>query len=564
MNKKWQIYETKEELIEEISKKYELNKLLSTILVNRGIVEEKEIELFLKPTRADFHDPFLIKDMEIAVKRILKAINNKEKVIIYGDYDVDGITSITVLKSFLLERGLDVSQYIPNRLEEGYGLNIPAVEKISKEGYQLMITVDCGISAIEEIKYANELGLEVIVTDHHEAGNELPKALAVIDNKRKDSVYPFRELAGVGVVFKLIQALGIRLGLKEEEYLKYLDIVCIGTISDIVPLIDENRVIAKLGLMLIRQTKNIGLKSIINSSGYSKIDSNTISFGVAPRINACGRMGKAEEALKLFLSKNINEVNVLTRELNEYNRLRQETEKEIFENAIKQIEKENIDKNKTIIVGGKNWHHGVIGIVSSKITDMYFKPSILLSFEDDNIGKGSGRSIPGFDLHDALMKCANTIEKFGGHSMAVGVTIRKDKLEEFKKEFEQIATQEHIENIIPIINIDAKINLSDINKDIVESLKQLEPFGEGNKMPIFLFRNLKIDSIRALSEGKHLKLTLKDNNNIINAIGFNIGHLAEEYRIGDKIDVVGVLEVNTFNGVDNLQINIKDIMKSIE
>lgn len=564
MNKKWQIYETKEELVEEISKKYDLNKLLTTILVNRDIIEEEQIRLFLKPTRADFHDPFLIKDMEVAVERILKAINNKEKVIIYGDYDVDGITSITVLKSFLQERGLEVSQYIPNRLDEGYGLNIPAVEKISKEGYQLMITVDCGISAIEEIKHANELELEVIVTDHHEAGNELPKALAVIDNKRKDSNYPFRELAGVGVVFKLIQALGIKLGLKEEEYLKYLDIVCIGTISDIVPLVDENRVIAKLGLMLIRQTKNIGLKSIINSSGYSKIDSNTISFGVAPRINACGRMGKAEEALKLFLSKNINEVNTLTKELNEYNRLRQETEKEIFENAIKQIEKEHIDENKTIIVGGENWHHGVIGIVSSKITDMYFKPSILLSFEDDNIGKGSGRSIPGFDLHEALMKCSDTIEKFGGHSMAVGVTIKKDKLEEFKREFEQIATQEHIENIIPIINIDAKVNLSDINKDIVESLKQLEPFGEGNKMPVFVFRNLKIDSIRALSEGKHLKLTLKDNNTIVNAIGFNIGHLAEEYRIGDRIDVVGVLEVNTFNGVDNLQINIKDVMKSIE
>lgn len=563
MNKKWQIYGTDEELVEEISKKYNLNKLLTTILVNRNIIKEKDIRLFLNPTREDFHDPFLITDMEIAVNRILKAIEKKEKVIIYGDYDVDGITSITVLKSFLQERGLEVSQYIPNRLEEGYGLNIPAIEKISKEGYQLMITVDCGISAIEEIKYANSLGLETIITDHHEAGNELPEALAVIDNKRKDSKYPFRELAGVGVVFKLIQAIGIKIGLREEEYLKYLDIVCVGTISDIVPLSDENRVIAKLGLMLIRQTRNIGLKSIINSSGYSKIDSNTISFGVAPRINACGRMGKAEEALKLLVSKNINEVDRLTKELNEYNRLRQETEKEIFENVKKQIEKEHLNVNKTIIVGGENWHHGVIGIVSSKITEMYFKPSILLSFEEDNIGKGSGRSIPGFDLHDALMKCSDTIERFGGHSMAVGVTIKRDKLEKFKRKFEQIAENEHIEDIIPIINIDAKINLSDINKGTVDSLRQLEPFGEGNKMPIFVFKNLKIDSIRALSEGKHLKLTLKDNNTIINAIGFNIGQLAEEYRIGDKIDVVGVLEINTFNGVDNLQINIKDIMKSI-
>ena len=458
--------------------------------------------------------------MDIAVNRIIKAIENKENITIYGDYDVDGITSITVLKSFLNDIGVETNTYIPNRLIEGYGSNKEAIDKISKKGCNLMITVDCGISAIEEIEYANSLGIETIITDHHEAGNEIPKAIAVIDNKRKDSKYPFRELAGVGVVFKLIQAIGITLKLKEESYLKYLDIVCIGTISDIVPLVDENRVIAKLGLLLVAQTKNIGLRSIINSSGYNKIDSNAISFGVAPRINACG-------------------------------------------NAVEKIKEEHLDENKAIIVGGENWHHGVIGIVSSKITEMYFKPSILFSFEEDGIGKGSGRSIPGFDLHEALMKCSDTIEKFGGHSMAVGITVKKDNLEKFKKEFEQIATQSKIDEIIPIINIDAKVDLSDIDKEMVESLKQLEPFGEANKMPVFAFKNLKIDSIRALSEGKHLKLTLKDNNYIINAIGFNIGYLANEYRIGDKIDVAGVLEINTFNGVDNLQINIKDIMKSI-
>ena len=420
-----------------------------------------------------------------------------------------------------------------------------------------------GISAVEEIDYATELGIETIVTDHHEPGTELPKALAVIDNKRKDATYPFRELAGVGVAFKVIQALGTKLGLKEEAYLKYLDIVCLGTISDIVPLVDENRVIAKLGLLLVEQTRNIGLRSIINSSGYKKIDSTTISFGVAPRINACGRMGKAEEALELFLSSNINTVNDLTKRLNDHNSVRQATEKAIYENVIEKIEKEKLDDNKVLIVTGENWHHGVIGIVSSKITDMYFKPSILLSFEEDGIGKGSGRSIPGFDLHEALSKCSDKIEKFGGHSMAVGITVKKDDLEDFKQELEKIATESKIDEIIPIVNIDAKINLSDINKDMVASLKQLEPFGEANKMPIFAFKNLKIDSIRALSEGKHLKLTLKDNNNIINAIGFNMGYLVDEYRIGDKIDVAGVLEVNTFNGVDNLQINMKDIMKSV-
>ena len=563
MNKKWQLYEINEEEVEKIENKYKINKLLATILVNRNIKEPKDIRLFLKPTREDFHDPYLIKDMEIAVQRIIKAINNKEKVTIYGDYDVDGITSITVLKSFLSDIGLECESYIPDRLEEGYGLNKNAIDSILKKGCDLMITVDCGISGNEEIDYANSLGIETIVTDHHEPGDKLPNAIAVIDNKRKDSTYPFRELAGVGVVFKLIQALGIKLGLKEETYLKYLDIVCLGTISDIVPLVDENRVIAKLGLMLVQQTRNIGLRSIINSSGYKKVDSTTISFGVAPRINACGRMGMAEEALNLFLSKNINEVNELTKRLNEHNSLRQSIEKQIFEEVLKQIEENDLDKHKVIVLGGKNWHHGVIGIVSSKVTEMYFKPSILLSFEEDGIGKGSGRSIPGFDLHEALTKCGQTIEKFGGHSMAIGITLKKDKFEEFKNKFEQIAIDEHIERIVPIIKIDAKINLDDINKEMVESLKQLEPFGEANKMPIFLFKNLKIDSIRALSEGKHLKLTLKDKNNIINAIGFNIGKLADEYRIGDKIDVVGTLEINTFNGVDNLQINIKDIMKSI-
>ena len=315
--------------------------------------------------------------------------------------------------------------------------------------------------------------------------------------------------------------------------------------------------------MLINQTRNIGLASILKSSGYRKIDSNTISFGVAPRINACGRMGKAEEALELLLSKNINNANELTKKLNQYNLTRQETERKIFENAIKQIEKEHLDNNKTIIVGGENWHHGVIGIVSSKITEMYFKPSILLSFEEDGIGKGSGRSIPGFDLHEALTKCTYTIEKFGGHSMAVGITIKKENFTKFRQEFEQIAENANIDKIIPIIQVDSKIDLKDVNKDMIESLKQLEPFGEGNRMPIFSFKNLKIDSIRALTEGKHLKLTLKDNNTIINAIGFNLGNLSEEYRIGDKIDVAGVLEINSFNGVDSMQINIKDIMRSL-
>ena len=562
MSKKWQVYQVDNKKVEQIQQKYGVNKLLATILANRGIVEEKQIDKFLHPKRSDFYNPYEMPDMEIAVNRIIKAIENKEKTIIYGDYDVDGITSVTVLKSFLEERGLKVDEYIPNRLNEGYGLNNKAVETIASQGYTLMITVDCGISAIEEVKYANELGIETIITDHHEPGNELPDALAVVDAKRKDNKYPFRNLAGVGVVFKLSQAIGMRLGLEEKEYLKYLDIVCIGTISDIVPLVDENRVIVKLGLKLVEQTKNLGLRSILKSAGYSKIDSTTISFGVAPRINASGRMGHQEDALKLFLSKEINEVNELTQKLNDYNRIRQETEKNIYTEVIEQIEKDNLAKRNTIVVMGKNWHHGVIGIVSSKITEMYFKPSILLCEEDD-YGKGSGRSIPGFDLYEALTECKDFIDRFGGHSMAIGINIKKENFENFKDKLEEIATQKHIEDIVPILKIDAQVSLDEISKDMVDSLKELEPFGEENKTPVFVFKNLKIDSIRALSEGKHLKLTLKDSKNIVNAIGFNLGELTNEYKIDDRVDVVGNLEINSFNGMENIQINIKDIMKSL-
>lgn len=561
MIKKWEFYNSDEKLVNEICEKYNLNKVIGKIIVNRHVVNDEDVRIFITPTRDDFHNPFLFKGMDIAVDRIIKAINNKEKILIYGDYDVDGITSTTVLKKYLMDRGISVDTYIPNRLHEGYGLNKKAIDTIKERNIDLIITVDCGISAIEEVDYAVRLGMDIIVTDHHEVGEKLPNALAVIDAKRKDNTYPFRSLAGVGVVFKLIQALSIKLEIKPEEYLKYLDLVCVGTISDIVPLEGENRTIAKLGLMLIKVTRNLGLRELIKSSGYKEIDSNTISFGVAPRINACGRMGHEEEALKLFLAEDLESATKITKELNEYNTLRQSTEKAIYEEAVQQIEKNRLDENNSIILGGKGWHHGVIGIVSSKVTDKYYKPSILLSFED-NIAKGSGRSVPGFDLYEGLAKCEDLLEKYGGHSMAVGLTLKKENLENFKERFEQIAKEKNIKELVPIIYIDDELKLKDINMDLVKSISILEPFGEANKVPLFLIRNLKIDSIRALSEGRHLKLTLRDENFVINAIGFELGYLAEEYRIGDRIDVVGTLEINSFNGFSSIQINMKDIRKS--
>ncbi len=545
MNKKWEFYEKNSEEIIDIAKKHNISELLTKILVNRGITDDKEIDTFLNPTRNDFYDPYLMPDMDKAVERIIKAINNQEKVMIYGDYDVDGITSITVLKKFLEERGLKTGHYIPNRLEEGYGLNENAIRSIAEQKYTLMITVDCGISGIEEVELANQLGIETIITDHHEQSESLPNAYAIINAKRKDSQYPFRGLAGCGAVFKLIQAISLRLGLEEKEFLKYLDIVCVGTISDIVPLVDENRVIAKLGLKLVAQTRNIGLRELILQSGYKKIDSNTISFGVAPRINACGRMGYQEEALDLFLTNNIEEARKITARLNSYNLERQTKEKDIFEQAIKELEKEDIEKLNTIVLSGDNWHHGVIGIVASKLTEKFYKPTILICFED-NIGKGSGRSLPGFDLHEALVETSAYLEKYGGHEMAVGLSLKKEKYNDFKLAFEEIAKSKNIQQIIPVIKIDSIITAKDVNKKTIQDLEMLEPFGEKNKNPIFVYKNLKIDSIRALSEGKHLKLTLKDDNLLINAIGFNLGYLSEEYLIGDKIDIAGNLEINKY------------------
>ena len=565
MNRKWEFYNQDENLVQKIAKEHNISELLAVILVNRGITQKKDIDIFLNPTRKDFHDPYSMPDMEKAVNRILKAIDEKEKVIIYGDYDVDGITSITVLKKFLKERGLDVGYYIPNRLDEGYGLNKDAIEKIAEEGYKLIITVDCGISGIEEIKFAYEKGMEVIVTDHHEPLEELPDALAVVDCKRKDNKYPFKNLAGCGVVFKLAQAISQRLNLDEKEYLKYLDIVCVGTISDIVPLVDENRVIAKLGLKLVEQTRNPGLKALLVASGYKEVNSNTVSFGVAPRINACGRMGYSYKALDLLLEEDYNKALEIASEIKEFNNQRQAEEKHIFEEANEQIKEKHLEKEDSIILGGNSWHSGVIGIVASKITEMYFRPSILICFDDDeNIGKGSGRSIPGFDLHDALMKCKDNLSGFGGHSMAVGVSVDKNNFEKFIQDFLKIAKEADISSLVPVLNIDAILNIDEITKNMIESMSELEPFGEANPMPVFAFKGLKIASIRSLTDGKHLKLGLKSNNNTyVNAIGFNLGHFASEFKIGDKIDVAGNLEINSFNGVENIQINLKDIMKSI-
>lgn len=558
MNRKWQVNEIDNNEIERIEKSFNISKLVASIIAGKGLKTDEEIEVFLHPRRTDFHNPFLMPDMEKAANRIVEAIKNNEKVAIYGDYDVDGITSSTVLHRFLKDRGLNTNIYIPNRLCEGYGLNAEEIKKIAEEGHTLMITVDCGITGKAEVELAKSLGIDTIVTDHHEPPEELPEAIAVVDCKRKDNKYPFRELAGVGVTFKLTQAISKILNLKEEENLKYLDIVCIGTISDIVPLVDENRTISKLGLMLLNQTKNVGLKVLLESLGYKKIDSTAVSFGIAPRVNACGRMGHERVALELFLTDDVKRARELAKELNDFNTKRQEIEKRIFEEALEQIKNGQEEKNPCIILRKENWHHGVIGIVSSKITEMYFKPSILMAIEGEDC-KGSGRSIPGFDIHEALEKCNKTIKQFGGHSMAIGITVESANFEAFKSSVLNYAKEKHIEDIVPVLNIDEKLQLKDITMKDVRDLALLEPFGEANKPPLFQINNVKIETIRTLSEGKHLKMDIKDDNTKFGTIGFNLGSLANEYKIGDKIDIAGYLEINSFGGRDSIQINIKDI-----
>lgn len=560
MNKKWEYIEADNGRVVEIASKHGISEIIAKVLLNRGISDDNDIESFLHPKLENLNDPFLLNDMDIAVDRIIECIETKQKITIYGDYDVDGITSIATLSKFLTELGIDNDYYLPNRLDEGYGLNNNALDKIAASGTKLLITVDCGISAYDEIEYAKSIGLEVIVTDHHECPEKLPLALAVIDPKREDSTYPFSSLAGVGVTFKLIYAISLKLGLDRKRYLKYLDIVCLGTVADIVPLIDENRIIVNYGLILVRETRNIGLRALIDITGYTSIDSTSISFGIAPRINACGRMGEAEIALKLLLTASESEARAIAEKLNELNKERQDVEKKIINEAIDIIERDKLYNNDIIIVGSLNWHHGVIGIVASKITELYYKPSVLISFED-GVGKGSGRSIEGFDLHEALTLCSQYLDKFGGHEMAIGLSLKEENFNDFKINLEKITSDRIDKEALPSIKIDAIVDIRNINMEIFAHMKLLEPYGESNPSPLFVSKNLKVESVRLLSNDKHLKISLKDGNVILNAIGFNLGD--KQVRLGDKVDVVYALEINRYNNMESIQLNVKDIKKSL-
>ena len=561
MQKTWCLRKYDEKQIEKIKSTYNVSDIMAKLLISRDI-EFKDIDMFLNGTIDDLYDPYDIKDMEKIVERIDIAIKRNEKICIYGDYDVDGITSITIMYKFLTKLGLDIMYYLPDRLVEGYGINNNALEEIKESGVTLIITVDCGITAIDEIEYAKKLGLDVCITDHHECTDKLPNAYAVVNPKRKDDKSKFKMLAGVGVAFKCLMAIAKKYNLPEESYLKYLDIVSIGTISDIVPLVGENRIISKYGLKMMEKTKNLGLKELLKIVNYKDIDSMMVSFGMAPRINACGRMGFASAAVKLLLEKKNQKAEKIAVELDELNQERKNVESLIFNQALELIEKENLENKNSIVLYNSSWHNGVIGIVASRLVNMYYKPVILLTKEHGFI-RGSGRCPAGFSLYDALGECKDLLIQFGGHELAAGLSIKEENIEAFIKKFEEVVESRKETISEQIINIDSIISRRNLNAQIIKDIRFLKPYGQSNQVPIFLYKGLKVAAIRTIKDDKHLKLVLKDDRSLIDAVGFSLGARRDEIRIGDKIDVVANVELNSYNTPKTIQLVIQDFKKSV-
>lgn len=560
-NKEWVYNEVSGEKIQKLSKQVGISSLMAKVFLNRRIDDVNYISRFLNPSMKDMHDPYLLKDMSNAVERIIKAIENREKIIVYGDYDVDGTTSTSILTDFLKTQNAAVDFYIPDRVDEGYGLSIAAIDKIKQTDVALIITVDCGITAIDEVKYIRDNNIDVVITDHHQCKEVLPEGQAVVNPCRPDCTYPFKHLAGVGVAYKLVQALCIKLGLG-DYHKKYLDLVALGTVADVVPLVDENRVIVKYGLEKIENTENIGLRALVENSGLKDkaISSFGISFVLAPRINAAGRIGDAGRAVKLLTTDNEEDALSIALQLNEENKYRQDTELGILQQVIYTIQTEiDLNKDKVIVVDGDGWHHGIIGIVASKITERYYRPCILINNEE-GVGKGSGRSIEGFNIFNALNYCKDLLEKFGGHELAAGLTLKTENIPEFRRMINQYA-DEFLDPyyLIPKLNIDVCINKDDISLENIKELDLLAPFGSGNPGPVFAYNGLKVSDIRTVGENKHLKLKLEDEGVYLDAIGFNMGSYAAELNSNKFVEVACTLEINTWNSVEKAQLNIKDI-----
>ncbi len=564
IQKKWAIKEFDKEEVINISKAYHISPIVAIILYNRGIRTEQEINDFLGSNLALMHDPYLMKDIDKAVERILIAKEKGEKITIYGDYDVDGITSIAILYKHLHSMGLTVDYYIPDRIAEGYGVNCGALDKIKENGSSVVVTVDTGITAVEETEYAKSLGLDMIITDHHECKEQIPASYASVDPKQKSCGYPFKNLAGVGVAFKLIQALDMSVPLEKLCEL-YADLVCLGTVADISPLVDENRILVAEGLKRFKTTKNIGLKALIDvtTANNSMITTSTIGYIIAPRINASGRLGCASRSVDLFLTEDKNKAKELADELCKENTIRQQTEQKMFAEALAYIEKHpEIKDDKVLVIPHENWHHGIVGIVSSKITEKFYKPSILFAVDGED-AKGSGRSISGYNLFEALESCSDILEKFGGHELAAGLSLKTDKIDEFRKKINETApVLPEADTVVPVVGIDAVIKAAYITAETVEDINTLQPFGVDNPPPVFAAKNLKVHRISTMSDNKHLRMTLLKDGKYIDTVGFGMGDYFTSFKEGDFVDVAFGISINDYKGFHNVQIILKDIRKT--
>ncbi len=561
MTTKWIVSEVPPvEKIDEITNELGTSRIVSAILAVRGF-DAKSAKAYIDKDASGIYDPFLMKDMDKAVERLKKAISLKEKITVFGDYDADGVTSCALLVSCLEELGGVVDYYIPDRETEGYGVSRASVDLIKERNTKLILTVDCGITAVEECEYAKEFGLEMIITDHHECSGIVPDAVAVIDAKQEECSYPFDYLAGVGVALKLAQALLKDKYSYAETMDRYSELAMIGSVADIVPLTDENRIICNAGLAKIKNTANYGIKALLDVSGIEaeSINASKIGFVFAPKINAVGRLENASRAISLFLANTYDEAYAIANEMNEYNIKRQKIEAEILDEAVKMLEEKGND-DKVIVLCNKNWHHGVVGIVSSRLAKKYMKPCILISEGTDGLYKGSGRSVNGFSIYDALDYSKGELVSFGGHELAVGLTLEYENIDSFREKINEYAKTNLTEEMsVSTIVADCEMRGRHLNMAIAEELQLMQPFGTGNSQPVFFINNMTVQRVLQIgSEKQHLKLQLLKDGVSVGAVAFGFG-TDNKIAFNDVISVMACLDINEFRGVRSVQLRIIDI-----
>ena len=555
--KKWNIAEYDKQKAQSILENFNVDALTAILLASRGITDDEQI-ISLFSDEYNLIDPFTLPDMDIAVERIGTAVENGEKIGIFGDFDADGVTSTALMYLYLKSVGADVVFYLPVRNKEGYGLNFSAIDNFISQNVSLIITVDNGISAFDEIAYANEKGIDVVVTDHHMQGDILPDAVAIVNPHRKDSECEYSEWAGVGVAFKLVCALN---GDEEEIIEKYSDLVCIGTIADIVSVLGENRALIKEGLKLINNTKRLGIAALKGVAGLTgrELNSGDIAFAISPRINASGRVGSAMKAVKLLITEDKDEAISLADEINEYNAQRISIENKIVEEAFEIIKNQQLYNNRVIVISGYGWNNGVSGIVASKICEKYGKPCIVIADNGEEILKGSCRSLKGFSIFEALSACCDSLVQFGGHTLAAGLSIKRDKLKEFDALINDYAAKMHRYMPSPQLNIDFKINPASINTSILSSINAFQPFGMNNPKPVFAIFKAKLTNISSISGNRHLRLSFVKNDTSFTAVYFNHSTFDIPFSAGNYLDLAVTLEKNEYYGKTTVSIIIKDI-----